>query len=156
MAINLREHQYKMVHEEAFNLFKKKNNDYGDAFANFGPTGVIMRMQDKMSRYIQVSKTKIELVEDEKIRDTIIDLHNYCAMAIMLMDEEENEKIRIFKLMNDEKNYLRYLDDDSDYTFEQNKSPKHILTHSTNNGYSFGSLSSMEVDSPVNNKVKKN
>ena len=156
MAINIREHQYKMVHEEAFNLFRKKNNDYGDAFANFGPTGVIMRMQDKMSRYIQISKTKIELVQDEKIRDTIIDLHNYCAMAIMLMDEEKSEQNKIFKIINDEKNYLKYLDDDSDYTFEKNKSPNNILTQPTNNGYSFGSLSSIEVDSPVNNKVKKN
>ena len=30
-------------------------------------------------------------VEDEKIRDTLIDLHNYAAMAIMLMDEKEKD-----------------------------------------------------------------
>ena len=153
--MNLRELQYKKVHNEAFDLFKKKNKDYGDAFANFGPVGVIMRMQDKMSRFIQVNQNKIEMVKDEKLRDTIIDLHNYCAMAIMLMDEEKSEQNKIFQIINDEKNYLKYLDDDSDYTFEQNKSPKCILTQSTNNGYSFGSLSSMDLDSPVNNKVKK-
>ena len=39
--------QYKAVHKEAIDLFKKKNTDYGDAFANFGPVGVIVRMGDK-------------------------------------------------------------------------------------------------------------
>jgi hypothetical protein len=80
--------QYLKIHHEALDLFKKKNNDYGDAFANFGTVGVIMRMQDKLSRFTQVSKNKVELVEDEKIRDTLIDLHNYCAMALMLIDEK--------------------------------------------------------------------
>jgi hypothetical protein len=29
----------------------------------------------------------VNLVSDEGIRDTLIDLHNYAAMALMLMDE---------------------------------------------------------------------
>jgi hypothetical protein len=29
----------------------------------------------------------VNLVADEGIRDTLIDLHNYAAMALMLMDE---------------------------------------------------------------------
>jgi hypothetical protein len=33
-------------------------------------------------------KNGISLVDDEKIRDTLIDLHNYAAMAIMLLDED--------------------------------------------------------------------
>jgi len=32
--------QYKTVHTEALSLFTKKNQDYGDAFANYGPVGV--------------------------------------------------------------------------------------------------------------------
>jgi hypothetical protein len=29
----------------------------------------------------------VNLVSDEGIRDTLIDLHNYAAMALMLLDE---------------------------------------------------------------------
>ena len=59
----------------------------GDAFANYGPVGVLIRIGDKISRLQNISKKGIQLVEDEKIRDTLIDLHNYAAMAIMLLDE---------------------------------------------------------------------
>ena len=40
--------QYLNVHKEALELFKKKNKDYGNAFATFGPIGVIVRMGDKI------------------------------------------------------------------------------------------------------------
>lgn len=80
--------QYMDVQNEAYNLFKRKNQDYGDAFAKYGPTGVIMRMEDKLQRYLSISKSGINLVETENLRDTLIDLHNYSAMAIMLLDEE--------------------------------------------------------------------
>ena len=38
------------IQNEARNLFKKKNQDYGDAFANYGPIGVLVRIGDKISR----------------------------------------------------------------------------------------------------------
>ncbi len=78
------------VQTEALELFARKNSDYGDAFANYGAVGVIVRMGDKISRLSNITNKGINLVEDEKIRDTLIDLHNYSAMAIMLMDEEKS------------------------------------------------------------------
>jgi hypothetical protein len=81
--------QFSLVQKEALELFLKKNADYGDAFANYGPVGVIVRMGDKIQRYVSVSNSNISLVNTESIRDTLIDLHNYAAMAIMLMDEEK-------------------------------------------------------------------
>lgn len=83
--------QFTKVQKEALELFTKKNKDYGDAFAEFGTIGVIMRMRDKLSRYINISNLSIQLVDDEGIRDTLIDLHNYTAMAIMLLDEKSNK-----------------------------------------------------------------
>jgi hypothetical protein len=80
--------QYKAVQKEAIELFQRKNQDYGDAFANYGPVGVIVRMGDKINRLSSVTKNQVSLVKNESIRDTLIDLHNYAAMAIMLMDEE--------------------------------------------------------------------
>ena len=76
------------IQDEGLELFKKKNQDYGDAFANYGPIGVLVRMGDKISRLNNITKNGITMVEGEKIRDTLIDLHNYAAMAIMLIDEE--------------------------------------------------------------------
>ena len=75
------------VHNESLELFKKKNMDYGDAFATYGPVGVIVRMGDKIQRLISLNKTGIQLVDNESLRDTLIDLHNYSSMAIMLIDE---------------------------------------------------------------------
>ena len=83
--------QLKTVQEEAANLFEKKNKDYGDAFANYGPIGVIVRMGDKINRLSSVTNNGINLVKTESIRDTLIDLHNYSAMAVMLMDEKKTE-----------------------------------------------------------------
>lgn len=86
---NNRVAQMKLVQQEACELFKKKNADYGDAFAEYGPVGVIVRMGDKMKRLVSVSNSGVNLVDSESLRDTLIDLHNYAAMAIMLIDNDE-------------------------------------------------------------------
>jgi hypothetical protein len=85
-----RAEQFTLVQSEALELFLKKNADYGDAFAKYGPVGVIVRMGDKIQRYVSVTNSNVSLVNTESLRDTLIDLHNYAAMAIMLMDEEKN------------------------------------------------------------------
>jgi hypothetical protein len=82
--------QFSQVQNEGLELFKKKNADYGDAFANYGSVGVIVRMGDKIQRLVSVSNRQISLVDTESLRDTLIDLHNYAAMAIMLLDENQH------------------------------------------------------------------
>ena len=77
----------KTVQDEGFELFKKKNIDYGDAFAQYGVIGVLMRIEDKLKRSMSITKNGVNLINDEGIRDTLIDLHNYSAMAILLLDE---------------------------------------------------------------------
>ena len=84
---NSRLMQYEKVQIEAKELFRKKNADYGDAFAKYGPIGVMVRIGDKVSRLNNIKKTQIINVNDETIRDTLIDLHNYSAMALMLLEE---------------------------------------------------------------------
>ena len=76
--------QLKKIQSDALELFKKKNADYGDAFAKFGLIGVLMRIEDKIQRALSISKNNITLVDDEGLRDTLIDLHNYAAMALMV------------------------------------------------------------------------
>ena len=83
--------QMKKIQHDALELFTKKNIDYGDAFAKYGTVGVLMRIEDKLQRFMNINKNGVNLINDEGIRDTLIDLHNYSAMALMLLDECENE-----------------------------------------------------------------
>ena len=81
--------QMTKIQREGLELFTRKNADYGDAFAKYGFIGVLMRIEDKIQRSLSITKNGINLVNDEGIRDTLLDLHNYSAMAIMLMDEKK-------------------------------------------------------------------
>ena len=82
-----RVHQMKTIQAEALELFKKKNVDYGDAFATYGTIGVLIRINEKVQRAMSITSNGITLLNNERLRDTLIDLHNYSAMSLMLLDE---------------------------------------------------------------------
>jgi len=84
---NSRVDQMKQIQKNALELFARKNADYGDAFSKYGVIGVLMRIEDKIQRSLSITKNGVNLVNDEGIRDTLLDLHNYAAMALMLLDE---------------------------------------------------------------------
>jgi hypothetical protein len=90
---NFRISQMINVQNEGLELFTKKNSDYGDAFANYGSVGVIIRLGDKIQRLVSVTNKGVNLVNTESLRDTLIDLHNYAAMAVMLIDEKKEEYV---------------------------------------------------------------
>lgn len=92
------------VQNEALDLFKIKNTDYGDAFANYGSIGVIVRIGDKIQRLVSVTNRGVNLVNNESLRDTLIDLHNYAAMAIMLIDE--NNEVNVAPKKTQENNLI--------------------------------------------------
>jgi hypothetical protein len=75
--------QLKDIQAQALELFSRKNQDYGDAFATFGLIGVLIRIEDKIKRALTIQHNQVTLV-DESIRDTLLDLHNYAAMGLML------------------------------------------------------------------------
>jgi hypothetical protein len=83
--------QLKEIQKEALELFTKKNTDYGDSFAKFGVIGVLMRIEDKIQRSLTITKNGVNLIKDEGLKDTLIDLHNYSAMALMLLNENETK-----------------------------------------------------------------
>ena len=87
--------QMQKVQNEGLELFKKKNQDYGDAFANYGVVGVLVRMGDKIARLQSITTKAVSLVNTESLRDTLIDLHNYSAMAIMLLDEDKKKNLYV-------------------------------------------------------------
>ena len=87
--------QMQKVQNEGLELFRKKNQDYGDAFANYGVVGVLVRMGDKIARLQSITTKAVSLVNTESLRDTLIDLHNYSAMAIMLLDEDKKKNLYV-------------------------------------------------------------
>jgi hypothetical protein len=62
--------QMKKIQEEALELFTKKNAEYGKI-------GILMRIGDKLKRYISITNNGVNLINDEGLKDTLIDLHNY-------------------------------------------------------------------------------
>ena len=81
--------KFREVQDQAYELFQKKNADYGNAFEEFGTIGILVRMNDKIKRAMNISDKNITLVDNESLRDTLIDLHNYCALAITLIDKSD-------------------------------------------------------------------
>lgn len=82
------------IQDECKEIFVKKNNDYGDAFAQHGTIGVLVRISDKMARFTNISKKGLEInVSDETLKDTLMDLHNYAAMAIMCMEDPNVDNV---------------------------------------------------------------
>ena len=76
--------QFESIQKNALEVFRRKNADYGDAFATYGLVGVLVRIGDKIQRALSVTNNGINLIEDESLRDTLLDLHNYAAMALIL------------------------------------------------------------------------
>jgi len=65
-------------------LFEKKNSDYGNSFSDFELIGIIVRLNDKINRILNLGAASPEIMQvDEKIEDTINDLYNYCVIGLM-------------------------------------------------------------------------
>jgi len=65
-------------------LFEKKNADYGNSFVDFALIGIIVRLNDKINRILNLGGApSANMQVDEKIEDTINDLYNYCIIGLM-------------------------------------------------------------------------
>ena len=81
--------------EEINKLYERKNHDYGDSFhQTFTEEGMAMariRLGDKLSRFKTLSRGGELKVNDESIRDTLIDLANYAIMTVLEMEVANND-----------------------------------------------------------------
>lgn len=75
------------------NLYIRKNHDYGDSFGktyeSLGIISAATRITDKYNRFIELAKGNQQQVNDETIRDTLIDMANYCLMTVIELDRAE-------------------------------------------------------------------
>lgn len=79
-------------------VYEKKNKDYGNSFGEtykkLGIISAVTRISDKMNR-LESLATKPEeerLVKDESIKDTVLDMANYCIMLAMELERESDER----------------------------------------------------------------
>ncbi len=75
-------------------LYARKNHDYGDSFhLSFVEEGLAMpriRLGDKFNRFKTLSRSMVQEVPDESLRDTLMDLANYALMTILEMEETKD------------------------------------------------------------------
>lgn len=85
--------QHAKVCKELNELYSRKNADYGDSFGKsyeeFDPVMAAIRMGDKLNRYKALIKRR-QQVNDESVRDTLIDLANYAVMTVVEMDRQSD------------------------------------------------------------------
>lgn len=81
------------ITEEMNALYERKNHDYGNSFSEtFRKLGIISaatRMLDKMNRIVSLVTKDQQKVNDESLRDTLIDIANYAVMTIMEIDKKK-------------------------------------------------------------------
>ena len=87
---------HKEICAELNRLYEKKNHDYGDSFGRmFHEEGLAMariRLGDKLNRFKALSHGDKQLVTDESIEDTLLDLANYAIMTVMETRMAKNVK----------------------------------------------------------------
>ena len=91
---------HKEICDKLNETYEKKNNDYGDSFAKVRvivPDAIMVRIYDKVSRLeTLLKKENKQLVNDESIEDTLIDLANYCIMEVIErnIDKNQNKEVK--------------------------------------------------------------
>lgn len=86
---------HREICEEINDLYARKNHDYGDSFhQTFVEEGMAMariRLGDKFNRFKTLSRNEEQKVNDESIRDTLIDLANYAIMTVLEMEVSDHD-----------------------------------------------------------------
>ena len=83
--------KHKKICESLNDLYKAKNEDYGDSFGKsyreYGLTMSCIRLEDKLNRLKSLNKNGNAQVKDESIQDTLMDLANYAIMTLIELEK---------------------------------------------------------------------
>lgn len=85
--------QFEEITKKMFETYKRKNKDYGNSFDKtldeWGLCVSAIRLEDKLNRFKNYVKNGSFSVEDEGVRDTLMDLSCYSIMTVMYMDNKK-------------------------------------------------------------------
>ena len=89
---------HSQICKDLHNLYVTKNSDYGnsvsDTFDKFGIDAFLVRMYDKLNRLYSLTRTDTkQMVSDEKIEDTLLDLANYAILTIIELQYKKPSSI---------------------------------------------------------------
>lgn len=123
------------IQVEMCDTFKSKNADYGNSFSQlyqeFGDNGIItaaVQISHKYHRFMNLIKGAPAKV-NESLRDTLLDLANYCVLTVMELDKAEEHKTGLTSASNphdsasavtyrttSQLDYRKYISDDPIFT----------------------------------------
>ncbi len=92
--------EFEKIVNRMLEIHKAKNNDYSPEgqFGNFAESekigipawkGAFVRLQDKMTRAVNIIGGKEIQVLDEKLEDTLLDLSVYAVIVLCLLKQKE-------------------------------------------------------------------
>lgn len=85
-AITPKEVAFEAITAAMLDTYIRKNHDYGDSFGEgfkeFGLMSSVIRLGDKYRRLKSLCKADAQ-VQDESIKDTLLDLANYAVMTLV-------------------------------------------------------------------------
>ena len=88
-AQTVRERKFRTITDKMFDVYHRKNLDYGNAFGEsvkeFGLVAAAVRIGDKYRR-IRSLVDRAAMVKEESVKDTLIDLANYAIMTLIEME----------------------------------------------------------------------
>lgn len=94
MAPNKSAYKFKELTNKMYETYVRKNHDYGNSFDKsldrFGLVASVVRIGDKMNRVESLVQKKA-MVQDESIRDTLLDMANYAIMTVIWLDNQEKK-----------------------------------------------------------------
>lgn len=94
MQENKRVLMHRQVCSRLTKTYKEKNSDYGDSFVKVReefPNAILIRLSDKLNRLKTLYSGKEQMVQDESVIDTLLDLANYCIMEIIEIEMSTKE-----------------------------------------------------------------
>ena len=90
--------RFKQITDEMVKLYEKKSSDYGnsthDTYMKYGAVAYLVRMEDKINRVRTLVQNRDYdyLVDDEKVKDTLIDLANYSILMLLELEGNKNDR----------------------------------------------------------------
>ena len=88
--------RFRGITEKMVDIFIRKNHDYGNSFSEtvqeLGLLAGYSSIRHKCNRLKSILKGGEIMVKDETVRDSLLDMANYCIMLAMEIDKQNEER----------------------------------------------------------------
>ena len=82
--------------DRELSIYELKNQKYGNSFdlsvKKYGLISALTRMSDKWNRIENLILTHDNGTDDESLKDSLMDLANYCNMTVLILEDDDKCK----------------------------------------------------------------